>query len=302
MSSLASHYSRVNAEKVLRLWRLHQLTQEHIFNDYHGHLAAAHVRKLWAEITDHATHSITAVCPALALKAIHKTWEYGPLHRQVHFEYGPTEKFGFRDMDEIMEHMGDVDCIPKELTPSRLFPRRLWEMPSTRDLPKLSDPANAHRPLCDRSRAPTNKLDKVLCAVGLAMLRLVEISEHLDIDSPAAVPKLFEELSQAVPHGDVAIANTDADMKGCFTNVPQTGTVRAVEYIVEYLLALGFRAVSVPKRTSQAKSVVVKKNLRKQKGCYVVPLSCLAEYTKHHSTTCFSRFGKIVQKQNENPT
>eukprot|EP00929_Paragymnodinium_shiwhaense_P102501 TRINITY_DN65698_c0_g1_i2.p1 TRINITY_DN65698_c0_g1~~TRINITY_DN65698_c0_g1_i2.p1 ORF type:complete len:698 (+),score=17.04 TRINITY_DN65698_c0_g1_i2:186-2279(+) len=297
---LAQLYARATAQRVLCHWRVQHLCSHQVRHLRDGQDAATVISKLWVEITDHATHEVSAICPALALQAIHKTWEFGPLHKEVHFQYGPPEWFGFRDVDELLEHIGHVDCLPAELQPSRLFPRRYWQLPTSRSLPKASDPANSnsHRPVCNRSRTPTCRLDTIMCAAGLALLKQLDVSGHLDIDDPADVPRLYNELAGLFVGEDVVVGNIDADMKGCFTNVPRAESVRAVAFVVHLVQSRGIKAIAVPKQRSMRIAIMCS-TLRRKKYYHIVPLPCLADYTFHHCTNCYAVFGSTIQRQVE---
>ena len=137
-------------------WRLQDLAVGDMRDGGAARAAAGFIRDFWVEQRDHAMHSAQVVCPALALTAIHKVWEYGAWASGEHFQYGTFVDFGFRDIDDLIEKCGHIDWLPEHLQPARLAARRRpsWDLSRARTLPKDSDPAGSHRPLCNRTAAP----------------------------------------------------------------------------------------------------------------------------------------------------
>ena len=147
------------------------------------HNAAAFVRDLWVEVRDHATHRFQAVCPALALSAIHKVWEFGSGATGEHFVYGTPSCFGYRDIDDLLGAVRSPPNLSPELQPVRLAKRRrgTWELGCCRTLPKHAAPAGSHRPLCNREKYPTSELDSIMCQAGvrgLASARRIRAHRH----------------------------------------------------------------------------------------------------------------------------
>ena len=189
-----------------------------------------------------------------------------------------------------------MDWLPDYLRPSRLAGRRRsrWCLGSSRTLPKNSDPAGAHRPLCDRSGTPTAELDSILCRAGVFVLRTFDCSEHLDIDDPKCVVDCFQELS-ADYHTSVRVVDADYDMKGCFTHVPQVETVQAVRYVCDDAVARGYAVIHVPKKRASSASPVW--NGSRRDGLLPVDVALLPRYAAHHCAFCFAWFGKVLQRQ-----
>ena len=212
LADIASHH-----------WRLRDLCLPEVQDAGAARDAAAFLDGLWTEVRDHANHEIQAICPALALAAIHKSWEYGSWSNGAHFVYGDLHSFGFRDLPHCLEYISEFDWLPAHLQPSRLASRRrqLWNIGKSRTLPKNSDPAAAHRPLCNRTAVPTAELDSILCRAGVALLRLFDPSEHLDIDDPKQVLSSFDSFTSKLHDTLLQITDDNYDMKGCFTHIPQ---------------------------------------------------------------------------------
>ena len=120
-------------------------------------------------VCDQASYHFQAICPALALSAILKAWEYDAHRGGDHFRYGDFNPFGFRSLEDLIERIADPPGLPAELAPSRFSRLRSkkWELGRCSTLPKDADPAASHRPLCNRVFYPSAQLDALLCRAGV---------------------------------------------------------------------------------------------------------------------------------------
>eukprot|EP00973_Karenia_brevis_P047352 6574394-Karenia_brevis.AAC.1 len=220
VSSLAASLSDQVMAAAESDWRLVDLCHVTTYDHDHASAAASFVSDFWVEIKDHASHHVQIICPSLALQAIHKVWEFRPEcvspSVQPHFLYGKLSDFGFRHVEELIQAIASVEFLPRELSPSKLDARRhaLWGLGVSRTTPKQSDPANAHRPLCNREFYPTSRLDNILCSAGIFCLRTLDVSTHLDVDRPLDVVGAFHELSSLLPRdAELVFIDEDYDMK-----------------------------------------------------------------------------------------
>ena len=200
----------------------------------------------------------------------------------------------------MIDQMADIEWLPRHLLPASLAPRRRrsWDLPRARTLPKASDPACSHRPLVNRRPGPTAELDSVLCKAGIAALRILDVSEHLDIDRPVAVVEQFGTLSETtLGPGKVRIIDKDSDMKGCFTHVPQKETIGAVEYVCKEVRNMGFSVFMVYKGRNSSMPSYPGSYARR--GYVEVDINVLPRYTSHHCGHCYARFVKVIQSQIE---
>ena len=230
VDSLVVDAVRAVSEAVEHDFRVLDVFNEQPSDSSRAMAAASFVRNFWVEITDHAAHKVQVICTALALSAIHKAWEYGAFAGGGHFTYATLADFGYRCVDDLLEDAATVHGLPDSLSPFRLGARgrAKWELGRARTLPKNSDPAAAHRPLCNRECYPTAVLDSVLCRAGVAGLRMLEVSEHLDIDNPKDAVREFERLRNQIDPEDSIIADAESDMKGCFTHIPSSGCIASL--------------------------------------------------------------------------
>ena len=177
-----------------RAWRVSDITRESIYDADEVQAAAEFVGGLWVAVRDHATHRFQAICPALALTAIHKVWEYDVHHPGDHFRYGSFISFGFRDLEDVLDNIAHPPGLPDELLPVSLAKRRRkeWDLGRCCTLPKNADPAGSRRPLCNRVSYPSAELDSLLCRAGVWALGQLDVSEHLDVDKPLSVADAFK--------------------------------------------------------------------------------------------------------------
>lgn len=105
-------------------WRLQDLSVAGVRDAGAAQAAAEFVQHFWVEQRDHAMQSAQVVCPALALTAIHKIWEFGAWATAKHFKYGSLHTFGFRDLPDVLDAAVDMDWLPTHLQPMRLAVRR----------------------------------------------------------------------------------------------------------------------------------------------------------------------------------
>jgi hypothetical protein len=299
---LAEVYADEISRAADRDWRLQDLLVPCPCDANLAMTAAKILRPLWVEVRDHATHRFQAICPAMALAAIHKTWEYGVWSGGGHFADGSPRTFGFDDVEEILVRILDIPDLPAQLSQSlpSVSRRHNLGIGLCRTLPKDADPADSHRALCDRSRYPTSQLDSILCRAGVWALRFLDSSEHLDISDPRDAMLAFNALSDAVDWtGATLVVDDNYDMKKCFTNVPQAEIASAVHYVVSESALLEIESVFVPKRRRSCLPVLrggaVRASMRFK---YIeVPLQFLPGYSSHHCSNCYSWFGGELQKQ-----
>ena len=103
--------------------------------------------------------------------------------------------FGFTNCSQLLLRIATIDGIPPHLQPLTLAPRskNRWDIGRCRSTPKNTNPAIAHRALCNRSRYPTAQLDSIFCRAGIRLLKCLDVADHLDVSDPLTTAASFKE-------------------------------------------------------------------------------------------------------------
>ena len=151
----------------------------------------------------------------------------------------------------LIEFIAEFPGFKFNLQPHELagVKRNKWDLGRCRTLPKDSNPAAAHRPLCDRSEFLTARLDSVSCRAGVWDLKALDVSEHSDIDNPedviSGISKLVDRSRKVSRCSNHFIVLDQSDMKGCFTNIQCREAIQAIRYIVDEWKRLGLNVIHI---------------------------------------------------------